>query len=586
MVNGQTSISGNIVENTRWTKSGSPYNVVGPTSVAEGIVLTIEAGVTVNCTSYLGIVVKGTIVASGVVGDSVYFNTVLFNKKRFNDSRSFHIQNKGSIKLNYCRQQGAFYFSKLERDVGNVSANHCVFADNEYTFFGKGGENILTLNNSFFFDTKYAVSALKLLANHCHFEGLQNVALNDIGNSIIKNCVFKKNARAIQVNAEFTLLDCIFEENPSAIFTESLNNRFVVKRNTFNGNGVALSFTGKAGGADTIYNNTFCNNSNFDIDNPILNDVKLNLKDNCWCEDDTAKVMARISKPDKAVVYPFHISCRPCEAVIKNPALNIVCSGKPLPLLGKDMPGMTMQWLPQERLAVTSGNTSSFQYNNPTEDTAFFTTYYRVINPANNCSANDSVRIGVLPAAAAQCRECRFLLPMDTMKICPDKPIGLGWETPRPFITYQWTPAEGIENVSSHNPIFQLNNSSESNVWKKYIVRLTDVEANCTSTDSLYVQLLPLFSNTCNLRPELHVYNVITPNNDFKNETLYIENYQYYKNLAIRIFNKWGQEVYYNRDYKCDWSGGNLPSGTYYYHLINEELNQELRGSFLLAKSD
>jgi gliding motility-associated-like protein len=85
---------------------------------------------------------------------------------------------------------------------------------------------------------------------------------------------------------------------------------------------------------------------------------------------------------------------------------------------------------------------------------------------------------------------------------------------------------------------------------------------------------------------ELRVPEIITPNNDTKNDVLIIDGIQHYPNSWLRIFNRAGHVVYEKRGYENDWDGysnrgsfGNnkpLPSGTYYYTLIyNEGRNRQ-----------
>ncbi|MFM7853021.1 MAG: gliding motility-associated C-terminal domain-containing protein, partial [Flammeovirgaceae bacterium] len=62
------------------------------------------------------------------------------------------------------------------------------------------------------------------------------------------------------------------------------------------------------------------------------------------------------------------------------------------------------------------------------------------------------------------------------------------------------------------------------------------------------------------------VPNVITPNGDGKNDFLEIDTI--FKGLvSLRIFNRWGDEVYYSKKYENDWSGSDLTSGVYFVVL-------------------
>lgn len=42
------------------------------------------------------------------------------------------------------------------------------------------------------------------------------------------------------------------------------------------------------------------------------------------------------------------------------------------------------------------------------------------------------------------------------------------------------------------------------------------------------------------------------------------------------VFNRWGNEVFYQKGYDNTWDGGNVPDGTYYYVLkLNDPRYQE-----------
>ena len=66
--------------------------------------------------------------------------------------------------------------------------------------------------------------------------------------------------------------------------------------------------------------------------------------------------------------------------------------------------------------------------------------------------------------------------------------------------------------------------------------------------------------------------NVITPNGDGLNDALKIPCVdQLDLNSELKIFNRWGDEVYTSTAYKNDWTGTyngkQLPAGTYFYLL-------------------
>ncbi len=72
-VQAYVAVSGIVSTNTIWTKANSPYNLTGNVLVNNGVILTIQPGVTVNLNSYY-IMVNGTLTARGSSNDKIYFN--------------------------------------------------------------------------------------------------------------------------------------------------------------------------------------------------------------------------------------------------------------------------------------------------------------------------------------------------------------------------------------------------------------------------------------------------------------------------------------------------------------------------------
>ncbi|MEY3433170.1 MAG: hypothetical protein RL131_1106, partial [Bacteroidota bacterium] len=95
---------------------------------------------------------------------------------------------------------------------------------------------------------------------------------------------------------------------------------------------------------------------------------------------------------------------------------------------------------------------------------------------------------------------------------------------------------------------------------------------------------------------EVKIPDVITPNNDGFNDKFTILRPSNVK-VGLTIFNRWGQVVYKNADYKNDWFGtgdkgflGNqLPQGTYFYlvELSGGSFStKEVRKGYLTIKRD
>jgi len=71
-VNAADSFHGVITQSATWTKANSPYTLDGPTSIASGVTITIEPGVTVNLNNYY-LQVNGSLIARGTADSKIYF---------------------------------------------------------------------------------------------------------------------------------------------------------------------------------------------------------------------------------------------------------------------------------------------------------------------------------------------------------------------------------------------------------------------------------------------------------------------------------------------------------------------------------
>jgi gliding motility-associated-like protein len=131
-----------------------------------------------------------------------------------------------------------------------------------------------------------------------------------------------------------------------------------------------------------------------------------------------------------------------------------------------------------------------------------------------------------------------------------------------PGLTYEWTPAKGLDNKNALNP---LCSAIEDTPYK--ITVTTD--AGCVATDEIIVKVLkkPL------------VVNAFTPNGDGVNDTWNIKYLETYPGNTVDIYNRQGEKVYSSIGYATPWDGrykgAVLPTGTYYY-IINPKNGRKL----------
>lgn len=72
---GDTTVGGDIVVNTTWTKANSPYIITSGLLVASGTILTIEPGVVVKFESAKGMQIDGGLIAQGTPAEQIVFTS-------------------------------------------------------------------------------------------------------------------------------------------------------------------------------------------------------------------------------------------------------------------------------------------------------------------------------------------------------------------------------------------------------------------------------------------------------------------------------------------------------------------------------
>ena len=85
--------------------------------------------------------------------------------------------------------------------------------------------------------------------------------------------------------------------------------------------------------------------------------------------------------------------------------------------------------------------------------------------------------------------------------------------------------------------------------------------------------------------------NVFSPNQDYINDLFTPIEYEYITAADIRIFNRWGAEIYYSNDVEKGWNGNHFskpcPNGVYFW-IINLQTNtgsyQSINGAVQLVR--
>jgi gliding motility-associated-like protein len=202
--------------------------------------------------------------------------------------------------------------------------------------------------------------------------------------------------------------------------------------------------------------------------------------------------------------------------------------------------------------ASNSPVTFSWLPSNPSvNDTLSFCSdglYSVIVTDANNCSDTASLLITENPVPVADFA----FLPSPPQQ--PNVPIYFSdssYITTGSIISWDWSFGDGDTSVVQ-NPVHSYT------VGGTFPVSLIVTASNgCEDTLTMFYTI------------DVQVYapNIITPNNDGKNDALYFRGLEYYPNNKIAIFNRWGQKIYDKESYSNDWNGTGQNDGTYYYIL-------------------
>jgi gliding motility-associated-like protein len=243
------------------------------------------------------------------------------------------------------------------------------------------------------------------------------------------------------------------------------------------------------------------------------------------------------------------VNAQVAPAVSINISANNICAGTQViftasPTNGGNPP--VYQW-------QLNGNNAGT--NSPTFSSSTFTN-----GDVVNCVMTSSSAC-VTPASIASNSIITNIFPLPVVKGGGDKTIEKGSSvaltasTSGNIADITWSPSAGLDNNKILNP--QASPASTTS----YTITVQTAEG-CMAMDSLTVTVFEGIS----------IPNTFTPNGDGINDKWDIQNLKDYQNCVVRIFDRYGGEVYSSKGNYNAWdgtmNGRPLPVGTYYY-LIN-----------------
>ncbi len=124
-------------------------------------------------------------------------------------------------------------------------------------------------------------------------------------------------------------------------------------------------------------------------------------------------------------------------------------------------------------------------------------------------------------------------------------------------VTYKWTPTTGLSDPSIADPVANPLQTTTYTVTGKD-------QTGCESTDEITI--------TVTDNGDLVVTNLLTPDNNGINDTWEIVNIEKYPAAEVKVYDRWGLEVFSTIGYNNTWDGRSkdgekLPDGAYYYQV-------------------
>ncbi len=109
------------------------------------------------------------------------------------------------------------------------------------------------------------------------------------------------------------------------------------------------------------------------------------------------------------------------------------------------------------------------------------------------------------------------------------------------YLNYQWSPPEGLSCTDCPNPDIVITKPTE------YKIVISD-SANCHEVSkTIFIDVVYDYT--------IDVPNTFTPNGDGYNDLVYVRGWGLKDLIEFRIYNRWGEEVFFSDDLKVGWDG-------------------------------
>lgn len=209
---------------------------------------------------------------------------------------------------------------------------------------------------------------------------------------------------------------------------------------------------------------------------------------------------------------------------------------------------------------------SSDSFNWSTNKEGLYTLQVRA-NSSNCLAYSLPINITLYPSVQLQHSQ-------DTNIIRPD--AATLWAAGADF--YEWFPNDGSLDCSTCATTKALPSNAQ-----RYTLIGESLDG-CLDTAQVQVSVFD------NLNKLFKVPNVITPNQDGKNDTWVIQNLAQFAQHKVVILNRWGSVVFQSANYQNTFdgtfAGGQLPAGTYYYIIDTKSDTGVVKGDLTIIRSE
>jgi gliding motility-associated-like protein len=239
----------------------------------------------------------------------------------------------------------------------------------------------------------------------------------------------------------------------------------------------------------------------------------------------------------------------------------VICFGDAITIYATG--GVNYVWSPNESI-------SAVNIQSPVVDPETDITYYVDVYNARNCVRSDSVHIAVQ-------QEPTITLTQSTDTVIIGDSVTSLLVSDQDGLSFDWTPQEFISCYDCPSPVFYPEESMRYNLT-------VEDSAQCFRYN-YYIDIVVIEQYT------LDVPGAFTPLGSEGNRIVYANGYGIRELLQFRIYNRWGEEVFFTDDIKKGWDGyynGQLQNiDNYSYYVEAEMYNgtiQSKKGQIMLIR--